>query len=48
VDNDGDPLRVVTAAQFSVPAKTGPRKVCVRVVDVFGFEAEASVLVEAD
>lgn len=40
VANDGDPLRVVTEARFSVPAKRGDRKVCVRVVDVFGFEAE--------
>ena len=38
--NDGDALRVVTQAQFSVPAKTGERRVCVRAVDVFGFEAE--------
>lgn len=47
VDNDGDPLRVVTTAEFTVPAKPGPRRVCVRVVDVFGFEAEASMVVEA-
>jgi len=40
VANDGDPLRVITEARFSVPAKRGERKVCVRVVDVFGFEAE--------
>ena len=39
-ENDGDPLRVVTQAQLTVPAKAGNRKVCVRVVDVFGFEAE--------
>ena len=38
--NDGDPLRVTTQAELIVPAKVGPRKVCVRVVDVFGFEAE--------
>jgi adenine-specific DNA-methyltransferase len=38
--NDADVLRVVTQAQVTVPAKAGPRKVCVRVVDVFGFEAE--------
>jgi adenine-specific DNA-methyltransferase len=38
--NDDDPLRVVTAAEFSVPRKAGERRVCVRVVDVFGFEAE--------
>lgn len=40
VANDGDPLRVVTEARFSVPRKAGERRVCVRVVDVFGFEAE--------
>jgi adenine-specific DNA-methyltransferase len=38
--NDADVLRVVTQAQVNVPAKVGARKVCVRVVDVFGFEAE--------
>lgn len=40
-DNDGDPLRVVTQAVVQLPHKDGPRRVCVRVVDVFGFEAEA-------
>jgi adenine-specific DNA-methyltransferase len=41
-DNDDDPLRVVTKAVLSgLPAKSGKRRVCVRVVDVFGFEAEA-------
>ena len=38
--NDEDALRVVTQAVVTVPLKAGPRKVCVRVVDVFGFEAE--------
>jgi adenine-specific DNA-methyltransferase len=45
--NDADVLRVVTQAQVTVPAKVGPRKVCVRVVDVFGFEAEVVSTVEA-
>jgi adenine-specific DNA-methyltransferase len=45
--NDGDVLRVVTQAQVTVPAKEGSRKVCVRVVDVFGFEAEVVSTVEA-
>jgi len=41
-ENDDDPYRVVTVARLTdLPAKTGPRRVCVRVVDVFGFEAEA-------
>lgn len=38
--NDDDPLRVVTEARFDVPRKDGERHVCVRAVDVFGFEAE--------
>ncbi|CAM5795387.1 hypothetical protein ACFOHU_18435 [Ottowia pentelensis] len=38
--NDADALRVVTQAVLTVPPKDGPRRVCVRVVDVFGFEAE--------
>ena len=42
-ENDDDPLRVVTQAQLTVPAKSGSRKICVRVVDVFGFEAEVVV-----
>jgi adenine-specific DNA-methyltransferase len=41
VENDGDALRVITEARLTVPKKTGARKVCVRAVDVFGFEAEA-------
>ena len=45
--NDADVLRVVTQAQVTMPAKAGPRKVCVRVVDVFGFEAEVVSTVEA-
>jgi adenine-specific DNA-methyltransferase len=42
-ENDGDPLRVVTQAKLTVPAKSGNRKICVRAVDVFGFEAEVTV-----
>ena len=41
-DNDDDPLRVVIKAVLpGLPIKSGKRRVCVRVVDVFGFEAEA-------
>ncbi|MDR2013591.1 MAG: site-specific DNA-methyltransferase [Rhodanobacter sp.] len=39
--NDGDALCVTTNADFPVPHKTGTRRICVRAVDVFGFEAEA-------
>ncbi len=45
--NDADALRVVTQASITVPPKPGPRKVCVRVVDVFGFEAEVVTTVAA-
>ncbi len=38
--NDDDPLRVVTRADFAVPHRAGERRVCVRAVDVFGYEAE--------
>lgn len=45
IDNDGDPLRVVTEAILNVPPFAGPCHVCVRAVDVFGLESE--VVVEA-
>lgn len=44
--NDDDALRVVTEARFEVPHKAGERRVCVRAVDVFGFEAEVVRTVE--
>lgn len=41
-ENDADPYRIIPIASLTgLPAKDGPRHVCVRVVDVFGFEAEA-------
>ena len=42
-----DKLRVVTQAVVTAPLKAGSRKVCVRVVDVFGFEAEVVSTVAA-
>lgn len=42
-DNDNDPLRVVTSAQLQLPRKAGARRVCVRAVDVFGFESEVVI-----
>lgn len=43
-ENDDDPYRVVSKADLNdLPVKTGKRVVCVRAVDVFGFEAEAVV-----
>ncbi|UYM06081.1 site-specific DNA-methyltransferase [Solicola gregarius] len=42
-ENDDDPLRVVTTAHLQLPKKAGQRRVCVRAVDVFGFEAEVVI-----
>ncbi|MCF2711468.1 DNA methyltransferase [Schaalia hyovaginalis] len=42
-DNDGDELRVVTTAVLDLPRIDGPRAVCVRAVDVFGFESEVVI-----
>lgn len=42
-NNDDDPLRVVTTAHLQLPRKAGPRRVCVRAVDVFGFESEVVI-----
>jgi adenine-specific DNA-methyltransferase len=44
--NDDDPLRVVAEARFAVTRKAGARRVCVRAVDVFGFEAEVVQVVQ--
>jgi adenine-specific DNA-methyltransferase len=40
VGGDGDPLRVSTRAVVTCPRANGPRCICVRAVDVFGFESE--------
>jgi adenine-specific DNA-methyltransferase len=42
-ENDGDELRVVTAAALTLPVREGARSVCIRAVDVFGFESEVVV-----
>ena len=41
--NDGDELRVVTKALVVVPYKPTPRRICIRAVDVFGYESEVIV-----
>lgn len=42
-DNDADPLRVVTEALIPTAHVAHPRRVCVRAVDVFGFESEVVI-----
>jgi len=44
--NDDDPFRVIRNAKLIVPKKQGVRKVCVKAVDVFGFESVAVVEVK--
>lgn len=39
-ENDSDPLRVVRTAKIRVPKKDGTRTICVKAVDVFGWESE--------
>jgi len=40
-DNDGDPFRVIRKSKLEVLKIKGKRTVCVKVVDVFGFESAA-------
>ena len=42
-ENDGDELRVVKKAVIEVPFKPMPRRVCIRAVDVFGYESEVVI-----
>lgn len=42
-ESDGDDLRVVTKAHVDVPFKPTPRRVCIRAVDVFGYESEVII-----
>ena len=45
-DNDSDPLRVVTKTSLKAPKVKGKRKICVKAVDVFGFESAVVVEVK--
>ena len=43
-ENNDKPYRVTVKARLDdLPAKSGKRRICVRAVDVFGFEAESIV-----
>lgn len=46
VANDDDPFRVVRKAELIVPKEKRKRKICVKAVDVFGFESTTVVEVE--
>lgn len=42
-ENNDDPMRVIATAQLQLPRHEGSRRICVRAVDVFGFESEVVV-----
>jgi len=42
-ENDSDPFKVITNAELIVPKANGKRTVCIKAVDIFGFE---SVVIE--
>jgi len=44
--NDDDPLRVVRSATLRAPWRAGVRRICIRAVDVFGFESEVVLEIE--
>ena len=46
VANDNDPFRVVRKAELIIPKEDRKRKICVKAVDVFGFESATVVEVE--
>jgi site-specific DNA-methyltransferase (adenine-specific)/adenine-specific DNA-methyltransferase len=46
VANDNDPFRVIRKAELIIPKENRKRKICVKAVDVFGFESATVVEVE--
>ena len=40
-ENDSDPFKVINSASITVPKKQGKRTICVKAVDIFGFESVA-------
>lgn len=46
VANDNDPFRVIRKAELIIPKENRKRKICVKAVDMFGFESTTVVEVE--
>ena len=40
---DNDPYRVIKRARINVPKLNGNRVICVKAVDVFGFESATTI-----
>ena len=43
IANDNDPFRVIRTARINVPKINGKRVICVKAVDVFGFESATTI-----
>lgn len=46
IENDGDPFRVIKKAELILPKENRKRKICVKAVDVFGFESATVIEIE--
>ena len=46
IANDNDPYRVIRTARINVPKINGKRVICVKAVDVFGFESATTVEID--
>ena len=46
--NDNDPYRVIRKAKINVPKIEGNRTVCVKAVDVFGFESATKIEIKKE
>ncbi|MBF4467878.1 MAG: site-specific DNA-methyltransferase [Methanobrevibacter arboriphilus] len=44
--NDNDPFNVIRRAEMIVPKLDRPRKICVKAVDVFGFESATTLTIK--
>lgn len=47
-DNDNDPYRVIKAARINVPKINRERVICVKAVDVFGFESATTIKIKGE
>lgn len=46
--NDNDPYRVIRKAKINVPKLEGNRTICVKAVDVFGFESATKIEIKKE
>ena len=46
--NDNDSFRVIRTAKMNVPKINGNRIICVKAVDVFGFESATTIEIKGE